>query len=296
MTNTKMLVCDLDNTLYDWVNYFVESFYAMVDQVVGATECDREQLLDDFRAVHSQHRDSEHPFALLETTTIKHLYPGQSRAILAELLDSAFHAFNTRRKEMLRLYPSVRETLDTLSRTDLVIVAHTESNLYAAVDRLTRLDLTKYFQRIYCRERTDAEHPNQKTVESWLQQFPSGKIVELPHNQLKPRPEVLLKICRDEAIAPHQTAYVGDSIARDIFMARSAGVFAIWAKYGSMHSGDQYAKLVRVTHWTDGDVSRERKLAEKVQAMTPDYVLPCEFGEILQAILPEDTLTEARQI
>ena len=37
----KVLVCDLDNTLYDWVGFFVPALYAMVDETVriwGAIE------------------------------------------------------------------------------------------------------------------------------------------------------------------------------------------------------------------------------------------------------------------
>lgn len=100
MPNRQLLVCDLDNTLYDWVGYFVPSFYAMVDRVVEITGCDREKLLDDFRLVHQRHRDSEEPFALLETETIKSLYPQASRQSLLGTLDPAFHAFNSARKKI----------------------------------------------------------------------------------------------------------------------------------------------------------------------------------------------------
>ena len=78
VASKKLLVCDLDNTLYDWVGYFVPSFYAMVDKVIQITGCDREKLLDDFREVHEKHGDSEQPFALLETQTIKSFYRGSS--------------------------------------------------------------------------------------------------------------------------------------------------------------------------------------------------------------------------
>ena len=47
----RLLICDLDNTLYDWVSYFVPTFYAMADEVVRITNCDRDRLLDDFRLI-----------------------------------------------------------------------------------------------------------------------------------------------------------------------------------------------------------------------------------------------------
>ena len=40
----SLLVCDLDNTLYDCVAYFVPSFYAMVDAATSIMGCNRENL------------------------------------------------------------------------------------------------------------------------------------------------------------------------------------------------------------------------------------------------------------
>jgi FMN phosphatase YigB (HAD superfamily) len=105
VANKKLLVCDLDNTLYDWVTYFVLSFYAMVDTVVQITHCDRETLLDDFREVHQRHADAEHPFALLETETIRNLYKNTSTQDILKALDPAFYAFNSARKHNLHLQP-----------------------------------------------------------------------------------------------------------------------------------------------------------------------------------------------
>ena len=57
MRTKAMLVCDLDNTLYDWVGYFVPSFNAMVNEALPILGCGREQLLDDLREVHQRHHD-----------------------------------------------------------------------------------------------------------------------------------------------------------------------------------------------------------------------------------------------
>ena len=278
--NQRLLICDLDNTLYDWVGYFVPAFYEMVEEVVRITGCDRELLLDEFRVVHRRHHDSEHPFALLETPTVQEKYAGLNRQELAEKLNSAFHAFNSSRKKNLRLYPGVRKSLDTLSSNGYVLVAHTESKLYAAVDRLSRLGLTDYFRRVYCRERPRSEHPDPAKGQNWLSNFPMQKVTELSHHQRKPNPEVLTEICRVEGILPSATAYVGDSMTRDVVMAKASNVLAIWAKYGTSHA-EKYEKLVRVTHWTEEDVRRERDLANTARSIQPDFVLEREFSEII---------------
>lgn len=280
----KLLVCDLDNTLYDWVGYFVPSFYAMVDAAVAIMKCDREKLLDDFRAVHQRAHDSEHPFALLETATVKDLYAGLPRQDVLRLLDPAFHAFNSARKQNLELYPHVKETLDLLSSSGLTLVAHTESKLYGAVDRLRRLDLYRYFSRIYCRDRLSGGSPSGKTLAEWLNGFPIERVTELKSHQAKPSREVLLEICADENLSPNDTAYVGDSISRDMLMAKRAGVFSIWAEYGTKRDPETYAALVRVTHWTPDEVVREKKNSEEAKSIKPDFVAHNSFAEVAEAL------------
>jgi len=284
MLDRRLLVCDLDNTLYDWVSYFVPSFYAMVDAVVKITGCDKEKLLDDFRAVHQRHGDSEQPFALLETDTIKKLYGNYATPTVLDVLDPAFHAFNSARRQTLKLHVGVRETLDALLESGVKIVAHTESKLYGVVDRLHRLDLFRYFSKVYCRERTMSPHPDPESASAWSDRVPWEKIIELSHHQAKPNPEVLLEICADENVLPNDAAFVGDSVARDILMAKRANVFAIWAEYGSGHDRGLYNQLVRISHWTPAEVARERQLTEEAHAVEPDFIAHSSFAEVLTAL------------
>jgi FMN phosphatase YigB (HAD superfamily) len=41
MPELKLLVTDLDNTLYDWVTFFAQSFDAMVAKLIEMTGIDR---------------------------------------------------------------------------------------------------------------------------------------------------------------------------------------------------------------------------------------------------------------
>lgn len=280
----KLLICDLDNTLYDWVDYFVDAFYAMVEEVVRITGSDREELLDDFRNVHRKHHDSEHPFAVLETTSIRRLFPGKTPSEIASILDPAMHAFNSVRKHRLKLYPTVRSTLEKLNQHNILLVAHTESKFYAVVDRLSRLKLTPFFSHIYCRERSSSTHPHGAPSGNYLSQFPMNKVSELTHHQRKPNEDVLLEICAREGVLPVDAAYVGDSMARDVMMAKRANVTAIWAKYGTVHDRDTYDRLVRVSHWTSEDVARERLLSQAAAEIEPDFTLEHNFGEVLKVV------------
>jgi phosphoglycolate phosphatase len=147
MNNRELLVCDLDNTLYDSVGCFVPSFYAAVDAIVAITGCDREELLDDFREVHQKQGDLEQPFSLLELDIIKRSFRGESSESIVAALDLALNAFDSARKNYLRLHRDVSETLDLLNVHGVKLVAHTESKLFGVVERLTRLDLFRFFPR-----------------------------------------------------------------------------------------------------------------------------------------------------
>jgi len=284
----RLLVCDLDNTLYDWVSYFVPSLYAMVDMAVEIMKCDRDQLLNDLRSVHQRHHDSEHPFALLETETVRKFYGGYSRAYIADALNPAFHAFNSSRKKNLRLNQGVIETLDLLVSQGIKLIAHTDSRLHGALDRIHRFGLGKYFSRIYCRERTMTSHPNPEIAQNWFGRFSMEYIHELSNHQSKPNPTVLMEICSRERIQTSDAAYIGDSIAKDILMARNAGVYAIWAAYGAEHDSNLYAALVRVSHWTKEDVLREKLLKEEASSIKPDFIAANSFSEVLTALSVAD--------
>jgi FMN phosphatase YigB (HAD superfamily) len=107
------------------------------------------------------------------------------------------------------------------------------------------------------------------------------KITELSLRQTKPNPEVLLEICAAEGISHQEAAYVGDSIARDVLMAKRAGVFSIWAAYGAEHSPAMYEALVRISHWTPKEIERERQLSDEAKKINPDFIAHREFAEVL---------------
>jgi FMN phosphatase YigB (HAD superfamily) len=76
---------------------------------------------------------------------------------------------------------------------------------------------------------------------------------------------------------------VGDSLVRDVSMAKAAGVHAVWARYGLQYDRALWEILVRVTHWTDEDVRREEELRRLTKDVQPDYTID-DFGELLALI------------
>jgi phosphoglycolate phosphatase len=274
----KLLVTDLDNTLYDWVSFFVPAFYAMVHVAADILGVNEEHLLDELQKVHRKYQNSEHPFALLETKSAREAFPHLGRRELAKVLDQAFHTFNRERKERLQLYPDVRMSLNKIKDRGTRVVAHTEARVVNSLFRVRVLGLDDVIERIYAPRSDGLGHPG--GVQPEFAEWEHRLVIRLPEDHRKPDPRVLLDVCNDFGVATSETLYVGDSISRDIFMANRAGVHSAWAHYGGIYDPTLWQRLVRVTHWSTDDVERERILREQSKSAQPDVELGA-FSEVL---------------
>jgi len=274
-------VTDLDNTLYDWVTYFARSFSKLVGELTLLLQVSEEQLLDEFRAIHVEHCDSEHPFAALELPSARRRFPALDRRGLAEALLPAFTAFNAERDRTLRLYDGVIEGIDRLRSMGIVVVGHTEATMPNAIFRLKKLGLVGMLSRLYALEGTPLPHPRRGVAPS--AKGLEGFIVQVPRKERKPNPALLKDIAVREGVPIARTSYLGDSLTRDVSMAKLAGVRAIWAKYGRDYSASDWDTLVRVTHWTDTDVAREAALRQEFSDIRPDHTVDC-FSEVVELL------------
>ena len=274
----RMLITDLDNTLYDWVTFFAKAFQGLLDELAGLLAVDKRQLITEFRTLHRAVGSSEQPFAMLELPAVSRHFGDLPRSELKRRLDAPMHAFNSLRRQHLRLYDGVAETLAALRARGVVIVGHTESMAENAFFRLRWLGIDGYFRRLYVIASDYPGHPDPER--SAALQPPEDLVRVLPRDERKPNPAVLRDICRREGAAIAESWYLGDSIARDIHMAKAAGMTAIWARYGTRYDHELWHFLVSISHWTEDDVRREEELRRQAEHAKPDYVLD-DFKELL---------------
>lgn len=277
----KMLITDLDNTLYDWVTFFAESFYAMVDKLIEITNIEREQVLEEFRNLHQFYGNTERPFTILELPSVVKHFGDLSREELSIILDEPLHAFNSKRKQFLCLYDSVRETLDILVEHGFKIVAYTEAIDINAYFRLNKLNIIDCFTRLYALENNCLDYPlfsGQATFD-----VKENFIRTLPISERKPNPKLLVDICNKEGVSTKDIWYIGDSITKDIAMANDAGVKSVWAKYGTTYDKSLWDSIVKVTHWTQDDIIKESEIINKCKNIVPDYTIN-SFKEILHIV------------
>ena len=282
----RALITDLDNTLYNWYAFFIPAFYGMISDAARILDCPESQLIEDMRRVHVRFGDVEHPFALIQSDLVRQRFPNLSEQDLVKRLDSAFHVFNQIRKDKLRLFPTVKETITALRDSGVTIIGHTDSKSFAAVGRLEKLNIIECFDVIYCQSRHTSEHPLPERRGYWTELLSKFPIRELPSHQKKPHPEVLKDILRGERITSAECVYVGDSKSRDILMAKRANVFSVWAKYGAWRDDQAYQQLIAISHWTGREIQEEIDYSVQAKSIQPDFTLNDEFGELLQLLAP----------
>src|SRR5271154_6098757 len=144
--NLAVLITDLDNTLYDWVDVWYKSFRAMLDRLVRDSQIPEKVLIPEFKKIHERHRTSEYAFSIEELPSLREKYPGQN---LPERFDGAIQAFRTARAAALRLYPSVMETLTSLRGKDCLLIGYTESLKFYTNYRVRNLHLDGVLDYLY---------------------------------------------------------------------------------------------------------------------------------------------------
>jgi FMN phosphatase YigB (HAD superfamily) len=280
----KMLITDLDNTLYDWVTFFSKAFREMVKELSSIINKEEKKLLKEFKTLHQHYGNTEQPFVILELPSVKKHFGYLPKIELMEKVDPALHAFNSSRKRNLNLYSKVKDTLSMLNKDGIIIIGFTEAIAINGYYRLYKLGILDFFKRLYALEGNYKGHPD-PIVEKKLTP-PEDFIRVIPNSKKKPNPMLLLDICKQEGVPPQNTWYIGDSLIKDISMAKQAGIKSIWAKYGTEYDKKLWDILVRVTHWTEQDVLNEEKLRKKFHKIKPDYTIN-SFDKIYKIINQE---------
>ena len=265
------LIVDMDNTLYDWVSYFVPALAAMTSVAAEILGISERALRAELKAVHQVRGNTEHPFALLETQSVKRLSVGDDRAAAHKLLAPAFDAFDTERNARLHLYPGVSDTLATVKESGCRIIGHTDATTANIGPRLRLLKVEHLLDVVYASAFRGLPYP----AATGHQHAPREPTIA--HPLKKPDPRAVLTILEDIQASPKRALYVGDNRYKDIVMASSAGVMAAWASYGAVTDSTLWEQLVEVTHYQGGSVN----MPASNMPLAPDVPTLHSFPEIL---------------
>lgn len=280
----RLLITDLDNTLWDWFEAWFESFSALLDDLVKLSGVDRGTLEEQIRTVHQRRGTSEYSNLVREVPVLMDVAASRDPS---EVFDSALHAQNSRRKKATRLYPKVDEGLRRLQDAGIRIAAYTESGAYWTEWRIRHTGLDGVIDVLYSAPDHDLAagvSADDLRTGHYNESHYGLRYTEhrhVPQGVLKPNGAVLRQILAEQDCQPAQAVYLGDSLMKDVAMAQSVGVLDVHAEYGLAQDRAGYELLRRVTHWSDQDVEREKCLGGPDSEITPTLVCRDGFEQIL---------------
>jgi len=277
----NVLVTDLDNTLFDWFDIWYASFSSMLDEIVRISGLPVEVLEREIKAVHEKHGTSEYAFLIEELPSLAATHSSQN---VMEIYAPAIEAYRQARRSRLVLYPSVRETLESIKRSGTLVIGYTESLEFYTTYRMIRLGLDGLVDFVYfppdhsLPEGLDASQIRRYDADAYKLRLTRTR--HTPKGETKPNPQLLGHILEECGADRVTTAYIGDKLDKDVRMAQAAGVLDVYAKYGDPVGDDRYELLRRVTHWRSPAVETERQATQ--EAVSPTYTLDLSFGQLLQ--------------
>lgn len=245
-----LLLTDLDNTLFNWVDFFAPCYRAMVHALARAAKVPEEQLHDEFQVVFSRYGSLEYAFAIQELACFKDL-PTEARD---HLVRTGRGAFMRARKARLTTYEGVPETLSWLQDQGVVVVGVTNSAAYQAQLRLWHLGLDALLYGLVAWEGSvnDSRSPSQyfPNISPVRKKTRLQKVWPVAEDETKPSAAGYEVVMRHFDLSPERVWVIGDSLTKDLLPAVAVNARTIWARYGQNFIKENFETLVRVTFWT----------------------------------------------
>ncbi len=292
-----LLVTDIDNTMFDWVAYYVTAFSGMLNRVAQIIHSDYETLSNEAKIILTEHT-IEYPFVVQQLPSVNAFYGHDIEKMLVECVTPARDYFKELAKDFLKPYPTVIEALTEIRARypELAIVALTDAPRYVAMWKLNKLGLLHFFNAVYGLGDpiipTDQDINKVKVTPDILMKHLrqnnfgfKGKIRILPHEYEKPGTRGLKTVLMDYAIDENKdkrgkVLWVGDNLLKDVFLGHSLGVKTAWAAYGTKYDPD--LKEILKSFGPPASVQQSAiNLEEEAKKIKPDIVLD-NFGDIMQ--------------
>lgn len=251
-----VLITDLDNTIYNWVDYFAPCFRGMVHALARVTGLEETDIISEFRQMYQENETVEF-MPLIQGLAICN---NKSEDEVKDLVRIGRGAFMKIRRKRLDLYPEVKETLKWVRDQGLLIIAVSNAPMSQAYARMRHFRIQKYFDGIAAQH--DPLQPADVVIYAKIiQKVASGYFVPkmrrwfLEPSERKPSPDDYARILADLGIEPKDAFVVGDSLQKDIAPAIRLGSIGIWAEYGEHAERKNVETVNMLGSWGDKRVS-----------------------------------------
>jgi phosphoglycolate phosphatase len=247
--NHGLLLTDLDNTLYNWVDFFGTSLRAMVHALSQSLQVDEEVVYGELRKTYEIYGTLEYKFVIQELPSF-----GRASDVLQQkALHAAIVAFSMARKKRLSLYDGTKDVFDWLSTQGVEVVGVTNAPALETLGRLRSLGLSGRLSGLVAWEGAEE---TRGLLEERISKSSMKWVRVLRQDQLKPNPAAYITALEAIGRDPSNGRLwvLGDSQEKDLRPASELGAVTIWAKYGREFSAKNFQTLLKVTHWSEDKV------------------------------------------
>ncbi len=281
-----IIITDLDNTLYNWVDFYAPSFRGMVHAVSKKIKIQEDILIKDFKRIFAKYKNLEFSFSIQELEICKNMTEEE----IKEIVDLGKLVFSKLRSSHLKTYEGVKETLYWCKNNGIKVIGVTNSPLFHAKMRLKQLYIDQLIYGLAGWQGFDIENNiYTKEIHNKLAGgYYSTKLKyewSFPIEQIKPSPIPYLYIINELKASHKETYVIGDSISKDLKPAAEIGANTIWAKYGLNFSNKNFDTLLKITHWDDKKISS----TYEDNSITPNYII--DSFEQIKSIVQKPQLT-----
>jgi FMN phosphatase YigB (HAD superfamily) len=297
ISRCKLLVLDIDNTVFDWVTYYVHSYSALLERVSVAIGVGWDELAEQSKEVFEKNGSIEFPFVIQELPAVNDFF----KADIDKMLDLAVRPARDEFLKMadlhLKPYAGVEMMLNQIKQTypTLPVVALTDAPRYVAMWKLNKLGLLHKFDAVYglpdpkipvCDiNRRVKVDPDILLKHLQHNRFGfAGKIRNLPDDYEKPGVRglktVLMDYDLDESESLRKSVlWIGDNLRKDVGLGNKLGVSTGWAEYGTNIEKKHLECLSKFS--PPMNIHKNVYLStSSPDAPKPDFVLK-EFADIL---------------
>ncbi len=267
-----VLITDLDNTLYNWIDYFAPCFRAMVEDISLATGVDEDELHRQFQAVYRSYQAPEYRWAICELEVMQKLHTDE----VNQLVWSGFNKFIRGRSRHLYLYPGVEDMLRTLKGRGFTVIGVSNAPVREVLSRVRCLKIYEHLDALVAWE---GVHRGDQRLAS--RTVPLGlELHTFPKQHLKPSTHPYDEALRRFAPQSHGRVIVlGDSIGNDLVPGHQIGALTVWARYGTRFEPENFKTLSRLSYWD----TEHMKQVYASDVVDPDEIID-EASELIRLV------------
>lgn len=295
-TKTKLLVLDVDNTVFCWPKFFIPAFKAQLKFIEQKTGIPYNQLCKEVSEIFIQHHTIEYPFVTQQLPSVIKYCENNTDRILYEITEPARLHFSNVAFPNLKPYKNVVDTLIYMKKNHptMKIVALTDAPTYVTIWKLNKMGLLHYFDGIYGLEdpKLPIEDIEIRVVPEILLKHLSkhkfnfnGKIRALPNDYEKPGVKgmktILIDYDMDLPKDRKHVIYVGDNLKKDIGLADKLNITSVWAKFGTEIDPSLYTTM---QEFAPGKFIYRNVSEQATETPKPDHIIN-DFSEILNIIV-----------